>query len=280
MFNCLNPRRFYFAIGRKKFLEFIILSIFLLFFYGPLLNMLMLAFQEKYEFPAVIPQVFGFKWWRFVLDQKNLVKSISTSFILAVITTFSSMLICLPAAYAIARYEFKGRRFFLFSFLLTNAFPKIGIYTSIGILFIKYGLMGTWPGVIIIHILNTMLYMVWLPSSSFRSVPRHQEEASRDIGAGPFRTFLKITLPTAMPGIAVASIYTFLGSLEEAQGTLLIGLPNIKTMPIEMYGVIMEYPLTAGAVFALILIIPSLVLLFALRKYIGPNAMAGGFKMK
>jgi putative spermidine/putrescine transport system permease protein len=51
-------------------------------------------------------------------------------------------------------------------------------------------------------------------------------------------------------------------------------------MPIEMYGVIMEYPQTAGAVFALILIIPSLVLLFALRKYIGPNAMAGGFKMK
>jgi putative spermidine/putrescine transport system permease protein len=214
MFKCLNPKRFYFAVGRRKFFEFVLITVFILFFYGPLLNMLMLAFQQKYEFPSVIPQEFGFKWWRFVLDQKNLVKSISTSFILAIVTTFASMLICLPAAYGIARFQFRGRRMFLFSFLLTNAFPKIGIYTSIGILFIKYGLMGTWPGVIIIHILNTMLYMVWLPSSSFRSVPRQQEEASRDIGAGPFRTFMKVTLPTAMPGIAVASIYTFLGSLE------------------------------------------------------------------
>ena len=84
----------------------------------------------------------------------------------------------------------------------------------------------------------------------------------------------------AMPGIAVATLYTFLGSMEEAQGTLLVGLGQLKTMPVEMYGIILDYPGQAGAVFAILLIIPSLVLIFLMRKYIGPDAIAGGFKMK
>ncbi len=276
----LNPRRFYHAVGRRKFFEFIVFAIFLLFFYGPLLNMFMLAFANKYEAPAVIPQEWGFKWWGFILSQKTLVSSISLSFVLAIVVTAASLIICLPAAYAIARYEFPGRKMFMLSFLLSNAFPKLGIYTSIAILYYKFNLMGTFLGVVIIHMINTMMFMVWLPSSSFRSVHRQQEEAARDVGAGPFKTFLKVTLPMAMPGIVVACIYSFLGSLEEAQGTLLVGLPKYRTMPVEMYGIILDFPSTGGSVFAVILMIPSMVLLYALRRYVGPEAIAGGFKMK
>jgi putative spermidine/putrescine transport system permease protein len=190
------------------------------------------------------------------------------------------MVICIPAAYAIARFKFPGRRFFMLSFLLTNAFPKIGLYTSIGILYYRYNLMGTFLGVVIIHMINTMMFMVWLPAGAFGNVHRQQEEAARDAGAGPFRTFMKITFPMAMPGIAVGSIYTFLGSMEEMQGTFLVGVPQYRTMPVEMYSVIAEYPVMAGAVFAITLMIPTVVFLVLMRKYIGPDAIAGGFKLK
>ena len=56
MFKMLNPRRFYHAVGKKKFLVFILLAVFILFFYGPLLNMLMLAFANEYNVPSVLPQ--------------------------------------------------------------------------------------------------------------------------------------------------------------------------------------------------------------------------------
>lgn len=279
MFKYLNPKRFYYAVGKHKFWEFILLAVFLLFFYGPLINMVMLAFANQYDVPAVIPQQFGFKWWGWVLSQNNLVTSIFQSFIFAIVTTAVSMVLCIPAAYALARFNFPGRRIFMLSFLLTNAFPKIGLYTSIGILYYRYNLMGTFLGVVIIHMINTMMFMVWLPSGAFRAVHRQQEEAARDVGAGPFRTFMKVTFPMAMPGIAVGAIYTFLGSMEENQGTLLVGLPNWRTMPIEMYSVIQDYSVMAGAVFAVILIIPTILLLIALRKYIGPEAIAGGFKL-
>ena len=280
MFKMLNPRRFYHAVGKQKFWEFILLAVFILFFYGPMLNMCMLAVANTYEVPAVIPQEWGLKWWKFVFEQDNLVSSIMQSFLVAIITTVASMVLCIPAAYSLARFKYPGRKVFMLSFLLTNAFPKLGIYTSIAILFYKYNLMGSLLGVVIIHMINSMMFMVWLPASAFRSVHRQQEEAARDVGAGPLRTFFKVTLPMAMPGISVATLYTFLGSMEEAQGTMLVGLARIKTMPVEMFGVIMDYPVQVGAVFAILLIIPAVVMIFAMRKYIGPEAIAGGFKMK
>ena len=219
MFKMLNPKRFYHAVGRRKFLEFILLAAFILFFYGPLINMLMLAFANEYQAPAILPQEWGFKWWEYVFSQDSLVSSIVQSFIVAIVTTIVSAILCIPAAYSIARFKYHGRKLFMLSFLLTNAFPKLGIYTSIAVLFYKYNLMGTYTGVIIIHMINSMMFMVWLPASAFRSVHRQQEEAARDVGAGPIRTFFKVTLPMAMPGISVATLYTFLGSMEEAQGT-------------------------------------------------------------
>ena len=144
MFKMLNPRRFYHAVGKKKFLEFILLAVFILFFYGPLLNMLMLAFANEYNVPSVLPQEWGFKWWGYVFGQKSLVSSMIQSFIIAIATTVISMIFCIPAAYSLARFQYPGRKVFMLSFLLTNAFPKLGIYTSIAVLFYKYGLMGTY----------------------------------------------------------------------------------------------------------------------------------------
>ena len=281
MFKMLNPRRFYYAVGKRKFLEFILLAVFILFFYGPLLNMLMLAFANEYAAPAVLPQSWGLKWWKYIFAQDSLVSSIVQSFIVAIVTTLVSMLLCIPAAYSIARFKYRGRKVFMLSFLLTSAFPKLGIYTSIAVLFYKYGLMGTYVGVVLIHMINSMMFMVWLPASAFRSVHRQQEEAARDVGAGPIRTFFKVTLPMAMPGISVATLYTFLGSMEEAQGTMLVGMAKIQTMPVAMYGIVLDSSaVQIGAVFAILLIIPSAVLIFLMRKYIGPEAIAGGFKMK
>ena len=281
MFKMLNPKRFYRAVGKRKFLEFILLAAFILFFYGPLINMLMLAFANEYQAPAILPQEWGFKWWQYVFSQDSLVSSIVQSFIVAIVTTIVSAILCIPAAYSIARFKYRGRKLFMLSFLLTNAFPKLGIYTSIAVLFYKYNLMGTYTGVIIIHMINSMMFMVWLPASAFRSVHRQQEEAARDVGAGPVRTFFKVTLPMAMPGISVATLYTFLGSMEEAQGTMLVGMARVQTMPVAMYGIVLDSSaVQIGAVFAILLIIPSAVLIFAMRKYIGPDAVAGGFKMK
>lgn len=275
----LNPKRLYHTLGKKQFINFGVITLFILFFYGPLLNTFMLGFAEEYRVPHVLPTRFGFKWWQYILSQDDLITAIFNSFLIAIIATLVSLLVCIPAAYALARFQFKGRSLFMFSFLLSNAFPKIGLYTSLGILFYRFHLMGTLVGVVIVHILNTMIFMIWIPSNAFRAVHKQQEEAARDVGAGPLRTFFKITLPTAVPGIVVAGMYTFLGSMEEAQGTLLVGFPEIKTMATSMYGIILDYPAMAGAVFSIILMIPTVLIILLLRKILGKDIFSGGMSL-
>ncbi len=277
--NHFRPRHIVHSLGRKRSGELLILFAFTLFFYGPLAYMFMLAFAETYNFPSTLPAAWGFKWWEYVMGQSTVVEAIINSFLFAICSTVLALIICIPAAYALARFHFKGRKLIMLLFLIGNAFPKIGMYTSIGIIYYKIGLMGTFPGVLLIHMLGTMMQMIWLPAGAFRSVPRHQEEAARDAGAGPIRTFFHVTLPIAWPGIAVAAMYAFIGSLGESVGTLMIGLPNYRTMMTEMYGVILDFPATAGAVFALIIVIPNLALLMIMRKYIGGSTLAKGFKM-
>jgi putative spermidine/putrescine transport system permease protein len=247
---------------------------------GPLLNLVVLAFSGQWSYPNTLPQTLSLKWWSFVFHQDDVVQSIGLSFMIAAIVTVVSIIICIPAAYAFARIRFPLSRWFLFSFLLTHAFPKMGLYVSIAVLFFKLGLMNTLTGVVLIHIVNTLMFMTWIPSASFRNVHMAQEESARDIGASPFLVFRKVTLPMAMPGILVASIFTFLSSLDEAQGTFLVGIPNFKTMPIIMYQIIADFPDNAGAVFSIVLTLPTIILLLAAQRFVSADVMSSGFQIK
>ena len=268
------------ALGKKTFGELLILFAFMLFFYAPLVYSLILAFGSQYNATDIIPSEWGFRWWKQMLSQPNMVSAVFNSFAFAICSTLLSMVICIPAAYVLARFKFPGRRLIMFAFLIGNAFPKIGMYSSIGVIYYKIGLMGTFLGVLLIHVMGSAMQMIWLPAGAFRSVPAHQEEASRDAGAGPIRTFFSVTLPIAWPGIAVAAIQAFIASLGESVGTLMIGLPHYRTMMTEMYGIILDTTSVApGAVFSVIIVVPNILLLFIMRRYLSADTLAKGFKM-
>ncbi|MBE1445739.1 ABC transporter permease [Paenibacillus sp. OAS669] len=264
----------------KAWIEWAVLLIFAIFFMGPLLNLLVLAFSGKWQYPAILPQEWSLSWWTYVLTQNEVIESISLSFGIAAVVTLLSVILCLPAAYAFARMRFRLSKLFLFSFLLTHAFPKMGLYVSIAVLFYKLNLMNTFLGVVLIHMVNTLMYMTWIPAAAFKSVHLSQEESARDAGAGPFRVFWYITLPMALPGIVVASIFTFLSSLDEAQGTFMVGIPDFRTMPLIMYTIVQNYPTTAGGVFSILLTLPTLLLLLAARRFISADVLSSGFTIK
>ena len=267
-------------LGKKTWGELLILFAFMLFFYAPLVYSLILAFGSQYNATDIVPSEWGFRWWAQMLKTPNMVSAVFNSFAFAICSTLLSMVICIPAAYVLARFKFPGRRLIMFAFLIGNAFPKIGMYSSIGVIYYKIGLMGTFLGVLLIHVMGSAMQMIWLPAGAFRSVPSHQEEASRDAGAGPIRTFFSVTLPIAWPGIAVAAIQAFIASLGESVGTLMVGLPQYRTMMTEMYGIILDTTSVApGAVFSVIIIVPNMLLLFIMRRYLSADTLAKGFKM-
>ncbi len=264
----------------RKVAEAIFGIVIIVFILGPLVWLGVRAFSGSWVYPDLLPQTWTLRWWGEVFDTPGLTKSIWLSLSISPVVTLVSMLICLPAAYALSRYNFPGRQAVLVTIFATNAFPKFGLFITMASLFYSLNLMSTFLGVVIVQLIGTVVFMTWIPASAFASVPPSLEEAARDAGAGPLRIFFQITLPQVLPAILVAVILSFLAAFDEAQGTFLVGAPDYATMPIQMYSLIGNYPAQVSAVFSILLSIPSVFLLLLVRKHILGGAIAQGFQIK
>jgi putative spermidine/putrescine transport system permease protein len=251
-----------------------------LFVLGPLLWLGIRAFAGSWTYPHLLPDSWTLHYVRVVFADDRLSSSIGLSLAFAATTIAVSSVVCLPAAYAFARFDFPGRRYFLIGLFATNAFPKMGLFVALAALFYAFNLMTTFTGVVIVHVLGTVVFMTWIPAAAFASVPRSLEEAAQDAGAGRLRVFFSVTLPMALPGILVALIMSFLASFDEAQGTYLVGAPVFYTMPTEMYSLVLNYPRQVAAVFSILLTIPSVVLLLLVRRHIMGGQLAEGFQLR
>lgn len=255
-------------------------ALLVVFILGPLVWLGLRAFSESWTYPNLAPNGWTLDWWVTVFENDKLSESIVLSFATAPVVTLVAAVICLPAAYALARIKFPGRQFVLVTIFATNAFPKFGLFITMASLFYALNLMSTYLGVIIVQLIGTIVFMTWIPAAAFAGIPPSLEEAARDAGANSIQVFFKITLRMALPAILVALILSFLAAFDEAQGTFLIGAPDYTTMPIQMYTLISKYPSQVSAVFSILLSIPSVVLMLAVRKHIMGGAFAQGFQIR
>lgn len=257
---------------------FVVLMV--VFILGPLLWLGVRAFAGNWTFPNLLPDDWTLRWWQVVVNDGALGIAVQNSLFFAPLTVLVSAIICLPAAYAFARFDFPGRRFFLISLFATNAFPKMGLFVTLAALFYALNLMNSVLGILVVHVLGTVVFMTWIPAAAFAAVPRNLEEAARDAGASTLRVFASVTLPMALPGIIVAAVMSFLASFDEAQGTYLVGAPAFMTMPTQMYSLVLNYPTQVAAVFSILLAIPSVALMLAAHKHILGGQLAEGFQIK
>ena len=244
----------------------------------PLLVVGTWAFTEVWRYPNVVPQQFGLRFWNQTLTRPDVWGALTLSLQLSTVVTLLSAAICLPAAYAFARLDFPGRNILFFSFLAGHAFPKFGLLIAIAAIFLQLNLIGTFWGVVLIQLVGTLLFMIWIPVAAFQSVDRRMEEAARDVGAGPLRVFWSVTLPQAGPTIFAAVLLSFVGTFYETEGAWLIGAPGIRTMPVLMISFINnQMVIQYGAVLSVMLWVPSFIALMFARRVIGGGAFARGF---
>ncbi len=246
--------------GTATWILLVLLAVFIL---GPLFVMALWAFESQWTGTDLFPTSWTLHWWSDVWNLTGIVDAVKLSLETATVVMICTTVLCLPASYAFARFRFFGRQAVLLAFLASNAFPKFGLYISILTLLYQINFMQTFQGIVTIQMVETLLFMIWIPTTAFQNIDRSLEEAARDAGCSQAGAFVRITLPLAAPAIAVAMLLSFVAALDESQGTLLVGLPHYKTMPLIMYDAVNSYSQPEGAVFALMLSIPSLLLLVA-----------------
>jgi putative spermidine/putrescine transport system permease protein len=234
---------------------------------GPLTSLAVWSLAERWTFPGAWPQRFGLRYWQRVATG-DFLEPLRLGVFIAVIVTLVALAMAIPLGYALARLAFPGRALVLLLFLLPQAFPQLPVFASATREFYRFGLAGTIPGVVLVHLVGGLVFAVWTMTAVFRSITPELEEAAWDLGATTTRAFLGVALPLAVPGIVASAVLVFLYSLDEFTGTLLVGAPFVTTLPVAMYTASLGYELQIASVTALVLMAPGAVLLLVLERFL------------
>jgi len=136
-------------------------------------------------------------------------RSILNSVGISLIATTLSVVIATLAAYAVARLEFRGKRFVLTTALAIAMFPVVSLVSPLFDLWRTLGLFDTWPGLILPYMSFTLPLAIWTLSAFFREIPWEMEQAAQVDGATSWQAFRKVIVPLAAPGVFTAAILTF-----------------------------------------------------------------------
>jgi ABC-type spermidine/putrescine transport system permease subunit II len=252
-----------------------LLALFAFAIFGPLLNLLLWAFAEKWYFPAKLPSEFGFTFWRRVFNPRgNALASLGTSVWIAILTVVVSLAVAIPAGYALARLKLPWRGAILLLFLLPQAVPNLPIYVNIARVFYEVGLNGTVIGVVLVHAAHGLVLAVWIASAAFAAVDASLDEAARNLGASPWTCFRTITLPLAAPGLMASAIFVFLESLDEFTGTYFVGVPDVTTLPLLMFNASMGGNYQIASITALLLLLPSIGFMLVVERFLKADVLA------
>ena len=243
--------------------------------FGPLANLLLWAFAERWYFPGKLPQEFGLTFWYRVFHPRGqALQSLFTSVAIALLTVAFCLAVAVPAGYALARLKLPWRAFILMLFLLPQAIPNLPIYVNIARMFYEVGLNGTVAGVVLVHAAHGLVLAVWIASAAFAAVDESLEQAARNLGAGPWRCFATITLPLAAPGLIASAIFVFLESLDEFTGTYFVGVPDVITLPLLMFNASMGGNYQIASITALLLLIPSIGFMLLVERFLKADVLA------
>jgi ABC-type spermidine/putrescine transport system permease subunit II len=243
--------------------------------FGPLANLLLWAFAEKWYFPSKLPSEFGFAFWRRVFNPRgDALASLGTSVWIAVLTVVVSLAVAIPAGYALARLKLPFRGAILLLFLLPQAVPNMPIYVNIARVFYEIGLNGTVIGVVLVHAAHGLVLAVWIASAAFAAVDASLDEAARNLGASPWTCFRTVTLPLAAPGLMASAIFVFLESLDEFTGTYFVGVPDVTTLPLLMFNASQGGNYQIASITALLLLVPSIGFMLIVERFLKADVLA------
>ena len=235
--------------------------------FAPLSSLVIWSFTRKWYWPHPFPQEMGLFYWRKVLEG-DLFRALQSGFLIAVIVTVLTLVMTVPLAYLLARYPVPGKAVILLVFLLPHAFPQLPVFVNATTLLYRVNLAASVSGVVLIHTVGALVYAVWTMTAVFRSIPESLEEAAWNLGASRLTTFFTVALTLATPGLIARTLLVFLYSFDEFTGTLLVGSPFVLTLPVYMYRTSVGYELQVASIAALILMLPGLLLLLILERYL------------
>lgn len=215
-----------------------LLYAFILFFTsligGIFFTVLLSSFANTW-FGGWLPDSFSTKWYVFAVDEFNLWRVLRVTLIVAVTVVALSLLVGVPAAYALARLNFRGKGLVFLVLLLPIMVPPITYGIPLATMLYEYGLAGNLSGVIIANLVPAFPFVVVIMVPFIEQIDPNLERSASMLGASRFRIFTRVLLPLAIPGVLAAGLLALVRTIAMFELTFLTAGASSQTLVVSLY---------------------------------------------
>ena len=245
---------------------------------GPLVAFGLYGLSTRWFYPQLLPSEWTFEPLMRQLGSPQIQAALAKSLVIAGLVTSLALLIGLPAARTLGLRRFRGRSLVLLLMFLPTVVPPLATGMGLNILFLQLGLAGSVAGVVLVHLVPVLPYTIFALLGVFARYDEGYEQQARTLGASWPLVLLRVTLPLAGPGLAVAALFAFLVSWSQYVLTLLIGGGRVVTLPLLLFNFVSAGRNDVSGAIGIIYILPGiLILLLTARHLSGRSGAVGGF---
>lgn len=221
-----------------------------------------------------------FEHYRTAFADYGIGKNLLNSIIVTGSVTFIAIVLGTPAAYAMARFEFRAKGEIWFWMITHRMLSPIVLAVPFFFIARQLNLLNTHLVLILIHLTFTLPLIVWICADQFRTIPRDVDEAALVDGAGPFTAFFRIALPLAIPGVVVGGILSFILSWNDLLFALVLTRSDTQTAPVAATSFLSGYELPWGSIMATgsLIVLPVVVFSLFVSRHIVRGLTMGGIK--
>lgn len=228
--------------------------------------------------PSLLPtHIFGANYGNALAILGNILVSL----IIALSVVLLSWLIGIPAAYGLVRLPHRIGDIVILVMLITQMVPGISISLALYQIFHSWHLLGTYPGLILADAVGAVPFVILVVRAFMIGVPGEIFDSAAVDGAGPFRAFMQIAVPLAVPAIMTVALFTFLGAWGDFTNALTLnGGAGPQPLTMGLYKFVLQHSTDLGSIFAAAVIaaVPTTILLYVGQRWIRGGLRAGALK--
>ncbi len=225
-------------------------------------------------FTTWLPVGFTLHWYVDAWEEFQLPDVLIATFEVVGAVVLASGLLGVPAAYAMARREFPGKRFVMLLFLLPMLVPPITFGIPLATVLYQSGAAGTIWGVILANLVPTVPFVILVMIPFIQQIDPRVEAAARVFGAGTFRMFIHVLVPLLTPGILAALLLVLVRTIAMFELTFLTAGPDSQTLVVALYYAVFAAGVRAGQsvdAMAVVYMVTTLAWLLLALRFVNPT---------
>jgi putative spermidine/putrescine transport system permease protein len=263
-------------------LFYVIIGFFTLNLIGLVGTVLVESFSKSW-FGTWLPQSFTGEWYTYLTDNHDMGQLLANTLIVAIATTVIALVLGFPAAYVLARKQFKMRALLTGLYLLPMMVPPMAYGIPLATVIIRVGLGGTLWGVILINLVPIIPFVILILAPFIEQVDTSLESASRMLGASRWQTFRRVVLPLVVPGLLSAGMLAMVRTIAMFELTFLVADARTQTLVVALYADAFSAgirPTQAISAMAVIYMLTTMSLLVVALIFVKPTQFVVRIKTK